>query len=484
MIVSIETPVFKGKWLRPCIDSVLGQTSPDWKFSLVWDGGDEESRRILEELQQRNHPNVTVHFSENRGIARARQYLSAHSEGDFILPLDDDDVLPFHAVERFLEVAKDKPWSSVIRAKRLFIDEQGKTVDLEPWFPFERRHYQRGMVTDLFNHSQPYLIRRLAYDRTSGWEGFEDFMFAGEDCDIYLKLEENGSIELLDEMLYYYRLNPDRASDTLTPEGAFEMWRRLADKTIARIGLPLRRVNDTQPFQYEQLSTPIPTLDMVDFVIVGDAQDPTGAQPNKMATVLKSCGVADDAVHMACQDEQPLGRRVRSVQLTTRSFVCIVDCALTITDRQSVEKLLKLMHERQSDLVAPRIDSGSGVVLCADPSFTTEKRPAQTGEGLQDEGQYNYCKNASWLTGNLMLVRREVLNAVGGFDDNYEHDMMAIVDFCLKARQRDFKCEYLGSISFSRQKAESELNIEVDLCRLHEKWIDYPIMFDVVDETH
>jgi len=43
----------------------------------------------LEELKAQRHPNVSVHFGENRGIARARRFLTEHSRGDFILPLDD-----------------------------------------------------------------------------------------------------------------------------------------------------------------------------------------------------------------------------------------------------------------------------------------------------------------------------------------------------------------------------------------------------------
>ena len=39
MIVSIETPVFKGGWLQRCIDSVLYQSSPQWRLPLPWDGG-------------------------------------------------------------------------------------------------------------------------------------------------------------------------------------------------------------------------------------------------------------------------------------------------------------------------------------------------------------------------------------------------------------------------------------------------------------
>src|SRR5581483_547814 len=129
MIVSIETPVFKGALLRRCIDSVLHQSSPNWHFSLLWDGGDQESRRILEELAREQRANVHVQFAENRGIARARRFLTEHSTGEYILPLDDDDALPFHAVERFLQIAEQKPWASVIRAQRKIVDQEGKVLD-------------------------------------------------------------------------------------------------------------------------------------------------------------------------------------------------------------------------------------------------------------------------------------------------------------------------------------------------------------------
>ena len=189
MQVSIEVPVFKGRFLRPCIDSVLAQTSDAWTLSLYWNGGDEQSRTILERLQHEGDARVRVFFGENRGIAGGRKFLTDHSEGDYILPLDDDDILCPRAVERFLRVATECPWASLIRARRVLIDVEGNIVEQEPWFPFGPRSYDRGMVTDVFNQSQPYLIRRSAYNRTRGWTGFPDFMGAGEDCDIFLQLE-------------------------------------------------------------------------------------------------------------------------------------------------------------------------------------------------------------------------------------------------------------------------------------------------------
>ena len=249
-LVSVETPVIKAGWLVPCIESVLSQTSNRWHLSLLWDAGDERSRRILELVERVGHPRLSVHFGVGLGVARARKYLSERSRADYILPLDDDDLLKPETVERFLETAEARPWSGIIRARRDFVDEFGNRVEMDDWFPFQARQYHRGMICDLYNQSQPYLIARIAYDRTSGWDGFPEYRFAGEDCDIFTKIEEVAEIELLDDVLYSYRLSNLRTSHELGTAGAQDMWRRLARATLARRDIPLALDSDEQPFVF------------------------------------------------------------------------------------------------------------------------------------------------------------------------------------------------------------------------------------------
>lgn len=267
MSVSIEIPVIKGGWLMPCIDSVLAQTSSEWRLSLLWDGGDELSRSILERVERMGHPRLRVAWQERAGIAASRRRLTESSTEEHILPVDDDDVLAPAAIEELLAAARAMPWCGIVRARRGFIDESGRAVPMADWFPFERRRFDRGMTVDLYNHAHPYLIRRSAYEKTAGWQGFADFQLAGEDCDIFLQVEEVAEVELLDRCLYQYRLHPKRTSHELGPAAAEEMWRRLADKTLARRGLPLERVSEVQPFRYRRLPRPAPSLADVECVV-------------------------------------------------------------------------------------------------------------------------------------------------------------------------------------------------------------------------
>ncbi len=267
MIVSVEVPVIRGGWLIQCIDSVLQQTSSNWVLSLRWDEGDELSRKILENMKTLHSPQIEVHFGSRLGIARARQFLTDSSHGELILPLDDDDVLEPTAVARFLKVATEQPWAGLLRARRGFIDDQGDPIEMDDWFPFERRHYFRGATLDIANHTHPYAIRRDVFARAGGWQGFEDYEYFGEDCNCFATIEELAEVELMDEILYRYRIHGSRTSLRFPQPSANELWRRIADEALRRRAVPARRINEAPPFQYAVTRSSRPTVADIDAVI-------------------------------------------------------------------------------------------------------------------------------------------------------------------------------------------------------------------------
>ncbi len=612
MIISIETPVFKGGWLINCIDSVLAQTSPNWKFFLLWDGGDELSKTIMEKLEEMDHPNIKVCFQERNGIAEARRFLTEHSEGEFILPLDDDDILDPNAIEEFIKAISNMPWSGIIRARRRFIDEHGKCFTTQDWFPFEKRQYSSGMTCDLFNHSQPYIFRRSAYEQTSGWEGFSEYQYAGEDCDIFSKIEEVAEIELLDKCLYSYRVHSKRASKDIGDAAAEDMWRRIADRTIKRRFLPLKRVNSKQPFNYIRTNRDTFSRDQIDIVIPfletnekevfyqfskpsnffnvstfllnkkesyhqilkpvsaafdrikiacssdgpisgvlkaalylkKDSISPTAIaeyqivnehlfnkyiplsfnekslnneffyrmeiifyhdkknqhnfylqmlsekedSPNLMMKLFKkspNCsqkwlerclhsliksGIQKDSIHIIDKKQSSAANRNEGIKQTLKPIICFADDDIEIVSNNIFNVLLEKLNSHKSDLVGPKIIDDRENIFSADPYFDEALMPKPKGLGEIDTGQYNYCSIVPWLPSTFLLVKREVCNSLGGFDENYIGSQVEDVDFCLKAGSRGFKCLYNGNVMVKHLNCERNNNFSPNIQYFLKRW--------------
>ena len=444
-LVSIETPVIKAGWLLPCIESVLSQSSPRWQFSLLWDHGDDRSRQILEVVQQFGHPRLQVYFGDGVGVARARRFLTERSDAAYILPLDDDDLLKPEAVEQFLRAAEATPWSGIIRARRDFVDEFGLPVDMEDWFPFEPRQYHHGMTRDLYNHSQPYLITRAAYNQTAGWEGFEEYRFAGEDCDIFTKIEEVAEIELLESVLYSYRLSGSRTSHQLGTAAAEDMWRRLAVQTLERRGLPLECINDKQPFVYSPTPPPEARRDDLCLLVDVGGDEPANESAEDRRQWSAKTGIAPQAVRLQTRSAFATPRLDETLRQSGQNYVCVIRGEPVADCQQVIDLLMEALETHEADLVAPQIVDGDDQLLLADPYFDSRLMPTIAGQGEPAEGRYREVSSVSWLPANLLVMRRCVFHTIGGFDPDLP-GVLGDSDFCLRARSRGFQCVYAGTI--------------------------------------
>jgi glycosyltransferase involved in cell wall biosynthesis len=392
--VSVEVPVFKGRFLVQTIRSVLGQTSDRWRLSLWWDGGDRRSRRVLEAVRRLGNPKITVHFGENRGIGGARRALSERSEGDWILPLDDDDRLVPTTVERFLAEAERRPWAQTLRARRRFIDEKGKPYHHGDVFPFEPHHYELGLVQDVWNFSQPYAFRRSAYERTTGWSGFPDMFGAGEDAALCLELAEICTIELIDAILYEYRMADTRTSLRIGHDGAYEMWRRLADAAIRRTGLFVRRTTEVPPFRYERVSRR--RFDLGDAIFVLGCSFGYERRLAQWRAALRAAGVSESAVLAAPSPAAaawPTG-----ADQTDRAVVALIDVRAEPPERALLDALLRALNEQHVDLVAPKVVSAGGRMLVSQASFDAFGAPLCVGDGTG--------AGFRWVAPGLVMTRR------------------------------------------------------------------------------
>jgi GT2 family glycosyltransferase len=102
--ISVIIPSYNyARYLPECINSLHQQTFSDWEAVIVDDGSTDNTEEVALELVSSGQSKVHYHRVENGGVARARNIACEKAEGEFLLPLDADDLLTPDALEKFLE---------------------------------------------------------------------------------------------------------------------------------------------------------------------------------------------------------------------------------------------------------------------------------------------------------------------------------------------------------------------------------------------
>lgn len=103
MKTSIIIPLYNQKdFFREAVESALAQTVPV-EIVVINDGSMDGSKFLVEEYADR----VKVIHQVNKGLPSARNTGIMNATGEYILPLDSDDILEPTAVERMEKVFED-----------------------------------------------------------------------------------------------------------------------------------------------------------------------------------------------------------------------------------------------------------------------------------------------------------------------------------------------------------------------------------------
>ncbi|MEO8590127.1 MAG: glycosyltransferase family A protein [Flavobacteriales bacterium] len=112
MRISVVIPCYNVEdYIRPCLESVLGQTHQDLEVICVDDGSTDGTQRIIEEVRSANPARLSVIQQTNRGAAAARNKGLQHATGEYLQLMDADDLLDPRKIAHQVELTAtlDKP---------------------------------------------------------------------------------------------------------------------------------------------------------------------------------------------------------------------------------------------------------------------------------------------------------------------------------------------------------------------------------------
>lgn len=112
------------RYLKECVDSVLGQTMTSWELFLIDDGSSDATSRLIEEYARRDARIRAFHFPDNRGPYVRRNFGIVRAASDFIVIQDADDIMAPTKLERLhRQISTDPSLAIVGSFPRSFLDE-------------------------------------------------------------------------------------------------------------------------------------------------------------------------------------------------------------------------------------------------------------------------------------------------------------------------------------------------------------------------
>jgi len=487
--VSVIVPTFnRPRMLAVAIESILKQTFGNFEIIVVNDAGEDVSNVIarFDDSRIRYLPQ-----SQNRGLAAARNAGIRQAEGTYIALLDDDDCFYPEHLETALETLHagiSVVYTDAVRAVY---------VPTEDGYQLQRKHVPYSIDFDrsklLIGNIAP--VNCFVFERNMALQAglFDETFHVLEDWDFWIRLAAVAPFQHVRKPTVEVRWRTDGSTMTSSRRHAFERCRkRIYKRYHAEImAIPNRdRIIDDFEAIWRQ-DAPAPS----------DAENPQRrSQPGLVSIIIltfnqlqhtRTClesirrctpedheiilvdngstdGTVDFLHKVAAQDDRcrliendrnlgfAAGNNIGLYE-SRGDYLVLMNNDVVVTPGWLSRLIAHAAVSRSTGIVGPKSNETSG------PQRVNSVRyQPQTLEGLDEfackiSNQYSGKSLSHWkVVGFCMLIKRAVIERIGGLDPRFGIGNFEDDDFCLRAYLAGFKCRiavdcfvhHSGSASF------------------------------------
>lgn len=195
--VSIIIPCYnQAQYLTEALDSVIGQSYHDWECIMVNDGSRDNTEEIAKCYCEKDNRFKYI-FKENGGVSAARNTGIKNSFGEYILPLDADDLIGPDYIEKAIQRFHSFPDTKLVYCKAQFIGNSvGKWNLVE--YNYKALLFENIIFCTAMYKKEDYLV-------TTGYN--ENMVQGYEDWDFWLNLlNECDIVYTIPDVCFFYRI--------------------------------------------------------------------------------------------------------------------------------------------------------------------------------------------------------------------------------------------------------------------------------------
>lgn len=198
--VSVVIPSYNyARYLSECVAAVELQSYSDWEIVIVDDGSTDDTSEVGPQVAARNPSRIRYIRQANQGVAAARNAAIECSSGEFIFPLDADDLIAPEALEEFVRVLVRRPDVGIAySAMEIFGTPPGEPTK---WIP--------GECSEAVLPFRNYIPVSSMWRRTQWEQGVRYRPLIFEDWELWLQIVSKGfKTQYIPLPLLKYRCHP------------------------------------------------------------------------------------------------------------------------------------------------------------------------------------------------------------------------------------------------------------------------------------
>lgn len=221
MKISVIIPAYQqAEYLHEAIESAYNQSVSAHEIIVINDGSTDNTKEIAERYMFKQFPliesPVRVINQVNKGLPSARNTGIMASSGDYVLPLDADDILKENAIEKIISAINQTGADIIAPSFETF----GKTISTVVLQPPTLEDFKTANRIGYFS-----AVKRSALIEVGGYN--PKMRWGWEDYDLHLDLLKRGkSLCIVQDPLVMYRTK-DISMITSANAHSEELWAQM-----------------------------------------------------------------------------------------------------------------------------------------------------------------------------------------------------------------------------------------------------------------
>ena len=214
LVTAIIPACNAGRTIDETLRSVREQTYGNLEI-LVVDDGSTDDTALRAEAHAQADPRVRLIRQDNAGVAAARNRAVAEARGDFIAPIDADDLwMPTKIQKQMRTMLARGPRCGLVYTWQAKIDDQGRVISASRRPEAEGYVLPHMLFGNLVGSGSPALMRKQAIVEAGGYDSSLRAQRAQgcEDFKLYLRISERYEFAVVKEFLTGYRSLEDAMS--------------------------------------------------------------------------------------------------------------------------------------------------------------------------------------------------------------------------------------------------------------------------------